>query len=57
VADLGLSQTGLAAQLGATRQSVNRALSSFVRRGWVIQEGTMIVIRDGAGLRRFSESV
>jgi CRP-like cAMP-binding protein len=56
VADLGLSQTGLAAQLGTTRQSVNRALSGFVRRGWVIQEGTMIVIRDGAGLRRFSES-
>jgi CRP/FNR family transcriptional regulator, cyclic AMP receptor protein len=56
VADLGMSQTGLAVQLGTTRQSVNRALSSFVRRGWVIQEGTTIMVRDGAGLRRFSES-
>ena len=51
-----MSQTGLAARLGTTRQSVNRALSSFVRRGWVLQEGTMIVIRDASGLRRFSES-
>ena len=56
VADLGVSQTGLAAQLGTTRQSVNRALGGFVRRGWVIQEGTVIVVRNGAELRRFGGS-
>jgi CRP/FNR family cyclic AMP-dependent transcriptional regulator len=56
VADLGVSQSGLAAQLGATRQSVNRALAGLQRRGWVDVEGSRVLVRDAAALRRFSGS-
>jgi CRP-like cAMP-binding protein len=56
VADLGVSQSGLAAQLGTTRQSVNRALAGLVRRGWVQLDGTRITIVDEAAMLRFSGS-
>lgn len=56
IADLGVSQSGLAAQLGTTRQSVNRALAQFVQRGWIEVDGTRVVIRDELSLRRFSGS-
>lgn len=54
VADLGVTQSGLAAQLGATRQSVNKALGGLVARGWITADGTRITLRDAAALRRFS---
>lgn len=54
VAELGVNQTGLAAQLGTTRQSVNRALAGLVRRGWLQHDGARITVRDEAALSRFS---
>lgn len=55
-ADLGLSQGDLAARLGVTRQSLNRALGGLTRRGWVSVDGTAILLRDAAALRRFADS-
>jgi CRP/FNR family cyclic AMP-dependent transcriptional regulator len=57
VVDLGVSQSGLAAQLGTTRQSVNRALAGLVRRGWVRVDGTRITVDDDAALQRFCGAV
>lgn len=54
VADLGVNQTGVAAQLGTTRQSVNRALSGLARRRWIDVDGSTITIRDRGALQRFS---
>jgi CRP-like cAMP-binding protein len=56
VVELGMSQSGLAAQLGTTRQSVNRALSGLARRGWIAIDGSSVTVRDAAALRRFSGS-
>ncbi|MDV3223170.1 Crp/Fnr family transcriptional regulator, partial [Intrasporangium sp.] len=51
------SQSGVAAMLGVTRQSLNRALAALVRRGWVRQlDGGRLEIVDGAALRRFIAS-
>ncbi len=52
--DLRLSQGGLAALLGASRQRVNEALRGFERRGWVRADGRRVLIRDEAALRRFA---
>ena len=54
--DTGMSQTGLAARLGVTRQTLNRALSGLVRRGWVEARGTEFVLLDAPALGRFAES-
>jgi CRP/FNR family cyclic AMP-dependent transcriptional regulator len=54
--DLGMSQSGLAARLGVTRQSLNRALSGLTRRGWIAAEGPVVVVLDAGALRRFAES-
>jgi CRP-like cAMP-binding protein len=54
VAELGVNQTGLAAQLGTTRQSVNRALAGLVRRHWIDVEGGHVTIRDEEALRAFA---
>lgn len=54
--DTGMSQTGLAARLGVTRQTLNRALSGLVRRGWVEASGTEFVLRDPEALNRFAAS-
>lgn len=54
VTEIGLSQSGIAAQLGTTRQSVNRALAGLARRGWLDVDGARIVVRDEAALRRFT---
>jgi CRP-like cAMP-binding protein len=56
VCDLNMSQSGVAARLGATRQSLNRALNEFARRGWVTADGAVIQLDDAAALRRFAES-
>jgi CRP-like cAMP-binding protein len=52
VVDLGLSQSELAAMVGATRPAVNHILQSFASRGLISVEGRVILIRDPAGLRR-----
>jgi CRP-like cAMP-binding protein len=46
-----LTQSDLAAQLGATRESVNKWLAGFERQGLVRREGGVIRILDPAGLR------
>ena len=50
--DLTLTQSDLASMVGASRPSVNQALASFGRRGYVRMESRSIVITDRAGLRR-----
>ena len=46
----------VAAQLGAARPTLNRALSSFQRRGWIeVQRGGVEVL-DVAALARFADS-
>lgn len=53
MADLGLSQTELAAAVGAVRQSVNTALRGFERRGWIKVEGRVVDIRDKTSLEDY----
>jgi CRP-like cAMP-binding protein len=51
------SQSGVAAMLGVTRQSLNRALSALVRRRWVRQlDGGRLEILDAGALRHFIAS-
>lgn len=53
---LSMNQSGVAAQLGVTRQSFNRALAGLTHRGWIALDGTRVHIRDVAALRRFADS-
>jgi CRP-like cAMP-binding protein len=48
-----LTQTEMATQVGASRQSVNAALQEFQRRGWILVEARGISILDPAALTRF----
>ena len=52
VLDTGLSQSDLAAMVGASRPAVNRVLRSFAARGLISVDGQVIVLYDIAGLRR-----
>jgi CRP-like cAMP-binding protein len=52
--DLGLSQSQLAAAVGGVRQSVNSALRSFERRGWLHVDGRTVVLTDGDALAAFT---
>jgi CRP/FNR family transcriptional regulator, cyclic AMP receptor protein len=54
--DPGMTQSGLAARLGVTRPSLNRALAGLLRRGWISTDGGGYVLRDVAALRRFADS-
>ena len=56
VSQLAMSQTGVAARLGVTRQSLNRAMSTLVNRGWITLEGTTVRLDDAASLAKFAES-
>jgi CRP-like cAMP-binding protein len=56
VSQLAMSQTGVAARLGVTRQSLNRALATLVNRGWITLEGTTVRLDDPPALERFAES-
>jgi CRP-like cAMP-binding protein len=56
VCELSMSQTGVAARVGATRQSLNRALADLVRRTWITVDGMRVHIVDVAALRRFADS-
>jgi CRP-like cAMP-binding protein len=53
---LGLSQGDVAARLGVTRQSLNRALGGLTRRGWITTSPTVILLTDPDALSRFAES-
>jgi CRP-like cAMP-binding protein len=50
--DAHLSQSELAAMVGATRPAVNRILQLFAARGWISIEGRVIAIQDQPALRR-----
>ncbi|WP_448638548.1 Crp/Fnr family transcriptional regulator [Geodermatophilus sp. URMC 63] len=52
VLDVGLSQSDIAAMVGATRPAVNRVLQVFATRGLISVHGRVIVLRDPAALRR-----
>jgi len=52
VLDVGLSQSDIAAMVGATRPAVNRILQLFASRGLISVDGRVIVIRDPSALRR-----
>ncbi len=50
-----LTQSDLAAMIGASRPAVNRALQSLAARGLITLHGHTITLRDVAGLRRRAE--
>lgn len=52
VLDRGLTQSDLAAMIGASRPAVNRALQSFSARGLIALQGRTIVLHDLDGLRK-----
>jgi CRP/FNR family cyclic AMP-dependent transcriptional regulator len=52
VLDVGLSQSDIAAMVGATRPAVNRILQLFASRGLISVDGRVIVLRDLPALRR-----
>jgi CRP/FNR family transcriptional regulator, cyclic AMP receptor protein len=52
VLDLRLTQSDLAAMIGASRPAVNRILHLFAQRGFLEINGQVIVLRDLDGLRR-----
>jgi DNA-binding GntR family transcriptional regulator len=47
-----LTQSELAALVGASRPTVNAALSEFTRRGWIRSSGRTLLITDADALRR-----
>jgi CRP/FNR family cyclic AMP-dependent transcriptional regulator len=55
VLDRGLTQSDLAAMIGASRPAVNRALQSLAARGYLAVRGQAITLRDLEGLRRRAE--
>jgi CRP-like cAMP-binding protein len=56
VCELNMSQSGVAARIGATRQSLNRALGEFTKRGWMSADGTAIRLDNREALTRFARS-
>lgn len=48
----GLTQEELAQLVGASRETVNKALADFAARGWVRREGRAVVILDTERLER-----
>jgi CRP/FNR family transcriptional regulator, cyclic AMP receptor protein len=55
VLDTGLTQSELAAMVGASRPAVNKVLHLFASRGLIRVDGQVIVLQDLAGLRRRAE--
>jgi CRP/FNR family transcriptional regulator, cyclic AMP receptor protein len=51
---LRMSQEQLAHQAGGSRQSVNGALRSFERRGWVEMRDRAVTVKQPTALRRFA---
>jgi CRP-like cAMP-binding protein len=54
VLDLGLNQSQVAARLGSTRQSLNRALAEMTRRGMIRLDGTRVSVLDRVALERLA---
>jgi CRP-like cAMP-binding protein len=54
VVALGRSQGELAAELGTTRSTLNRALAELVRLGLIEADGERLVLRDREGLRELA---
>jgi CRP-like cAMP-binding protein len=52
--ELGMSQAGVAARLGVTRQSLNRAVMRLTDRSWIKTDGAHVVITDLAALTRYA---
>jgi CRP/FNR family transcriptional regulator, cyclic AMP receptor protein len=52
VLDVGLSQSDIAAMVGATRPAVNQILQRFASRGLIEVDGRVILLRDPSALRR-----
>lgn len=52
VIDLALTQEQLAQMVGAARESVNKAVASFMSRGWVAMRGRRYVVADRESLLR-----
>jgi CRP/FNR family transcriptional regulator, cyclic AMP receptor protein len=50
--ELALTQEELAQMVGAARESVNKAVASFVARGWLAMRGRKYVVTDEASLLR-----
>ena len=50
----GLTQEELAQLIGATRETVNKALADFSQRGWIRLEGKSVVITESEHLARRS---
>lgn len=50
--DHGLTQAEIAQLVGASRESVNKALSEFVHRGWITVDGKSLVIHQTELLAR-----
>ena len=50
----GMAQTDVAAHLGVTRQTLNRALSRLQEHGWVEVRREGLAVRDAAALEAFS---
>ena len=54
--DLRMSQGEIAARLGVTRQSYNRALGGLLKRGWLVTDGSVVRVLDRVALQRFADS-
>jgi CRP-like cAMP-binding protein len=52
---LGRTQSELAAELGTTRSTLNRALSGFASLGLIDVDGEKVVVRDREGLAEYTE--
>ncbi len=50
----GLTQEELAQLVGASRETVNKALADFAGRGWIRREGRAVVLLDAERLERRS---
>ena len=53
--ELGRSQGQLAAELGTTRSTLNRALNQFEALGYLSRDGERVVIRDADALAAYTE--
>jgi CRP-like cAMP-binding protein len=49
--DVPITQEEIAQMVGASRESVNKALASFIERGWVALEDRMYTVRDPDALK------
>lgn len=49
--DVPITQEEIAQMVGASRESVNKALANFIERGWVSLEDRMYTVRDPIALK------